>query len=196
MKNYIYCDVSGETSFSDISGYKHFSICTLTVNESKQKKLVNTMCRKKAHLYDFGWPKDIEIKATTLHSLKYNRKIPDRLKRSINGNIYIENILISIIKTCKPRIDSITICKDGFKDNAFRNAPYGIVYNYFAGKIIVPLGVTLGDTILTVDQRNKELHKQKHFDGYIETKIREEAYDRNVRNISLKINHDLLIDNE
>ena len=54
MKYFIYCDESGEISFSSESAYKCFSICALTIDEDRKNKIKNTMRRKKAKLYELG----------------------------------------------------------------------------------------------------------------------------------------------
>ena len=76
MKYYIYCDESGEISFSSDSSYKCFSICALTIDEGKKNKIKNTMKRKNTKLYNLGWPKSIEIKANILHNMMLNKDIP------------------------------------------------------------------------------------------------------------------------
>ena len=74
------------------------------------------------------------------------------------------------------------------KSLSFKNAPYGVIYNFFAGKILVPIILNYKDCFLTVDKRNKEMHNQKHFDGYIETKARGDAFEKETE-LHLEIEH-------
>ena len=189
MRYFIYCDESGESSFSDKTAYKYFSICTLTIDENKRNKIKNTMQRKTAKLYNLGWPKEIEIKASILHGLRMNKYIPQELKNSINGDDFIREILRSLKYACSPRIDYIIIGKEGLADPCFRNAPYGIAYNFFAGKVLIPIILNFKNCFLTIDRRNKEMHAQRHFDGYIETKARGDAFEKKI-GVNLEIKHD------
>lgn len=189
MKRFIYCDESGESSFSEITAFKFFSVCTMTIEETKRKKIRNTMRKKSAKLYRLGWPRELEIKATNLHNLKNNKEIPQAVKNLIDGDKFIEEILFSVKHACQPRIDYIVVNKDGIKDPSFRSSPYGITYNFFAGKVLVPLILEIKDCFLTVDKRNKEMHNQKHFDGYIETRVRGDAFEKGI-DLELEIKHD------
>jgi len=189
MKYFIYCDESGEASFSEKSAYEYFSICVLTIDENKRHKLKNTIKRKTAKLYNLGWPKEIEIKASILHTLRMNKAIPPTVKDAVRGDDFIKEVLTSLKNACFPRVDYIIVRKDGLKDPSFRNAPYGIAYNFFAGKILIPIILSYKDCFLTIDKRNKEMHIQRHFDGYIETKARSDAFERGLQ-INLQIKHD------
>lgn len=188
MRCFIYCDESGDSSFSEKSRHNIFSICALTVEENKKNKIKNTMSRKKAKLYKAGWPKNIEIKASVLHNLKLQKNLPENIKKTISGDDFIIEILTSLKNACLPRIDYIAVKKDKMTDNSFRNAPYGIVYNFYAGKILVPLVCACESCFLTVDKRNKEVHTLRHFDGYIETRIREEAFNKGIK-VDFQIEH-------
>jgi len=188
MKYFIYCDESGETSFSKDSKHQHFSICALTVEESQRNKIKNTIRRKHAKLYRKGWPKDIEIKASLLHGLNFNKKIPLKLKKSITGDQFIKETLKSLKNSCSPRIDFFAVNKDEIVDEEFKHASYGIAYNYFAGKLLIPLIVNCRDSYITLDERSKETHSQMHFNGYLETQVRGYAIENNL-NIRLEIEH-------
>lgn len=189
MKYFIYCDESGEASFSDKSAYEYFSICALTIDENKRNKIKNTMKRKIAKLYNLDWPKEIEIKASVLHGLKMNKEIPQTVKNAINGDEFIKEVLTSLKYACSPRIDYIIVKKGGLKDPSFKNAPYAIAYNFFAGKILIPIILNYKDCFLTIDKRNKEMHAQRHFDGYIETKARGDAFEKKIE-VCLEMKHD------
>jgi hypothetical protein len=184
----IYCDESGDVSFSQRSTAKYFSICTLTIDENKESKIENVMKRKRAKLYRLGWPKNIEIKASILHSMKFRRHIPQEVKQKVNGDKFIKEVLTSLKYSCSPRIDYIIVRKDRLTDPSFRSAPYGIAYNFFAGRVLIPLILSYKNCVLTVDRRNKEVHSQKHFDGYIETKAYDEAFEKHIA-INLQIDH-------
>ncbi len=188
MKYFIYCDESGETSFSEKSTSDYFSICTLTIEETKRKKIQNTLRRKKSKLYKIGWPKGIEIKANVLHGLRFNPNIPQEIKKNINGDEFIKEVLDSVKNSCFPRVDYIIIKKDGLTSPSFMKAPYGIAYNYFSGIILIPRILDCKDCYLTIDKRNKEMHNHKHFDGYIETHARGKALEQKI-DINLEIKH-------
>lgn len=53
----------------------------------------------------------------------------------------------------------------------------------------MPLILEIKDCFLTVDKRNKEMHNQKHFDGYIETRVRGDAFEKGI-DLELEIKHD------
>ena len=190
MRYLIYCDESGEASFTDKSRVKYFGICAISIDATKKKKIQNTLKKKEAKLYKLGWPKEVEIKATVLHNLRHQDNIPDEVKNAINGDDVIKNTLLSLSRACYPRVDYIVVNKDYITSESFRNSPYGVAYNFFAGKILVPLILDLENCLLTVDQRNKEMHHHKHFDGYIETKLSEESFESRA-NFNLEdIKHD------
>lgn len=171
----IYCDESGEASFSPKSEFKYFVVCAITIDESMKSKLQHRMREKQLKLYKLGWPKKIEIKASVLHNMKRDRRIPRSVKAAIDGDAFIQEILISLKNSCSPRVDYIAINKQRLMNESFRNTPYGIAYNYFAGKILVPLVHACADCVLTVDRRSKEMHSHKYFDGYIETMLFKKA---------------------
>jgi len=128
VRKLIYCDESGEISFSRRSIYKYFTICTIAIDEIKKNKLKNTMRRKKRKLYRLGWPKNLEIKASVLHTMEANPAIPDQLKSAFNGDEFIREVLTSLGRSCSPRVDYIVVYKDGVKSSFFRKAPYGRLY--------------------------------------------------------------------
>jgi len=165
----IFMDESGDISFSTTSESKYFTITCLTINEVDEKKINNTIKNKKVKLYNLGWPRQIEMKANTLHVMKYIRKIPASVKSVINGDDYILEILKSVRNSCQLRIDYIVVNKDRIKKPSLRNAEYGIAYNFFSWKLLRPMITHLKSCKLIVDPRNKELHSKKHFEGYIET---------------------------
>ncbi len=189
MRHFIYLDESGEASFSEQTAFPYFSITTMTINEQDKKKIKNILRRAKAKLYKRGWPRAIEIKASILHGLQHHKEIPERLRNEIDGDKFIKSILEKLESSCRPRIDYIVVKKDGFTNPTFKAAPYGIAYNFLAGKILFPLIRNMSDCFLTVDKRNKETHSQKHFDGYIKTTVIGDAYDKR-KDIVLQIKHE------
>jgi len=183
-----FMDESGDISFSNQSQSKYFSITCLTIDEAIKNKLKNTIKKKRAKLYKLGWPKKTEIKANILHGLNRNRRLRKKLNVSIEGDEFIKEILTSVKNSCHPRIDCITINKDKIKDESFRNAEYGIAYNYFAGKLLCPLIMELQNCELTVDRRSKETHPKKHFNDYLKTQVIGEAFERSIKT-TLNIHH-------
>lgn len=127
------------------------------------------MRRKKRYLYGLGWPRQVEVKATTLHGLKHRHEIPQSVRDAIDGDAYIIEILEAVVNSCNPRIDYFAVNKNRIKKAAFRAAEYGIAYNYFTWELLRPMVSQLQKCKLVCDPRNKERHSQKHFEGYIET---------------------------
>ena len=172
IKMYLtFMDESGGIGFSEKSIYKYFVMTALTIEEGIERKIKAIMKKKKAKLYNLGWPRDVEIKAVTLHNLRRNKKIKQMLTSPTNGDNYIQEVLISIKNSCHPRIDYLAINKDGIKDKSLKSADYGIAYNLFAGKFLCPLVKELKIVKLFADPRNKERHSKKHFEAYIKTEI-------------------------
>lgn len=188
MKYLIYCDESGESSFSEKSACECFVITALTIEVEKKKALQKALKRKFGKLIDKGWPKDLEIKASILHGIKWEPKIPQELKDLLDGDKYIEEILDLICNSCDPRIDFFAVRKDKILSPYFREAPYGIAYNFFAGKLLIKIIEQLKDCHLIMDQRNKETHNKQRFDDYIKTMLLQTMIDKK-DNISLNIDH-------
>lgn len=181
MSHYIiYLDESGEISLADNSPYKRFVLTALIIEEEKRKKLYNNVKRKKAELYANGWPKEVEIKAATLHSLKNNHWLRSKMKMAIDGDDYIERFLGSIISACNPRIDYLALNKEQLISGYLKRAEYGIAYNYFAGRMLFPLVRELCKCRIIADPRNKERHARKYFSQYIKTGIYEINFKNNL----------------
>jgi hypothetical protein len=185
-----YCDESGNSSFSEQSIKKsnYFCVCSLTIKTDQERTLNNIIKTKSKHLYKIGWPKEYEIKANRLYGLKRDSIIPSQVKQKINGDEYIQEILNKVSGVVSPRIDYIGVDKAKITSHNLKTAPYGIAYNYFAGKMLIPLIIELESIDLIIDQRNKEAHEFKHFDGHIKTKIIEETENEN-KKIRLRIHH-------
>ena len=75
---------------------------------------------------------NLEIKASVLHNMMQNNNIPQRVKDNIDGGQFIKDILRALKQSCKPQIDYITVRKDKFTSPSFKNASYGIAYNFFS----------------------------------------------------------------
>lgn len=194
MDYFIYCDESGESSFSEKSFFKYFLLTSLTIRKDQRQKIIRTLKRKYAHLYKLGWPKNIEIKASTLNALdnprelSSNKNIPESVKKQINGKEYIKEILSSLSRCCEFEIDYFIVNKDGIRSPYFREASYGIAYNFFAGKLLPRIIIEKESTFLIMDQRNKETHNKKNFDDYIKSQVLG-AILKTEKNIDLKIDH-------
>lgn len=167
--NLIFMDESGDISFSPDSNSKYFTITCLTIDEAIKNKIKNTMRHKKHKLYKLGWPRNVEVKATNLHGMKHDWRIPQKVKDVINGDGYIVKIIESIKYSCQPRIDYITINKDRIQKVSLRQAEYGIAYNFFSWELLRPIVIHLKNCKLIVDPKNKERHSKRHFEGYIGT---------------------------
>ena len=98
MSSLIFCDESGDSSFSASSTSPFFSVCAITIPDTEGHKIKNTIKHKREKLYKQGWPKDLEIKANQLHTLCGNSRLPESLKKSVDGDAYIREILQSLIR--------------------------------------------------------------------------------------------------
>jgi len=71
------------------------------------------------------------------------------------------------------KISYLVVNKNNIKHQSFRNAPYGIGYNYFTGVLLSELVFddNICDFQLTYDEKSKETHPNKRFVEYLQTKI-------------------------
>ncbi len=179
---YIFLDESGVTKgFDETKSSKTFNIALLTTEDQDSIKRVIRSFIKKA--IKAGWPQDIEIKAAELFKAKHNRRVSEAFKYKHNSYKLIEEILQKLSE-CDLTIDYISVKKSGIYPH-LRESPYGILYNYFASKILIPKLDRFSDVLLRADARNKEQHTMLKFEGYIET----EAYLNIKHPIKLKIEH-------
>ncbi len=165
MREY-FLDESGELGFSQNS-CRHFLIAIIEAHDSKRLK--NVLRKEKKKLHDLGWPREIEIKGTSLFGSHRNSLIPTAISANRHG--HIEQIISRILSTgIVPSF--IAVKKDRLTQN-LKNAPYGIAYNYFTAKLFCQIiaGCTGDDLRLIVDQRNKETHAHMPFNGYLETRV-------------------------
>jgi len=166
-----YCDESGEISFSKKSDYDYFLITAMTIKTEDEIKLIRTLKRKYSKLYNIGWPKDKEIKSTALHNLKWENNVPQNIKDNLDGDKFIEEIIQSLKLSCPFTVAFFIVKKSGIINPYFRHAPYGIAYNFFAGKLIPQIILKNESCLLIMDQRNKETHGKQCFDEYISTTL-------------------------
>lgn len=162
----IFLDESGEFGFEPGSS-NHLLIALLDTDNPKRLK--NAMRREKKRLHDLGWPRDIEIKGTSLFGCHHNARIPNLIAN--NRILHLTRIVKKILGAGVTPHYAI-VRKDSLTQN-LQNAPYGIAYNYFAGNLLCKVhnGVLNCPVTLVVDRRNKETHAHMPFDGYVATRI-------------------------
>lgn len=160
----VYLDESGELGFS--SGSSNFFIITM-VTTPEAKKLKNVMRKEKKKLHDLGWPKEIEIKGTSLFRSHLKEKIPGCI--SDNRVQHIQKI-IGRIKGCGTKFHYCCVDKNKLTD-AMKSAPYGVLYNIFSARLLGEIyrSHTKCEMAMIVDQRSKETHDWAKFDGYVTT---------------------------
>lgn len=80
------------------------------------------------------------------------------------------------------KVSYIVVEKSKITNQSFRNAPYGISYNYFTGKLLKNLVFehNLHDIYLTYDERSKESHPNQKYQQYIQTLMYGEALEKEV----------------
>ncbi len=157
----VFLDESGECSFSHSSIYRHFLITILSIDDSEMNIIKKKLKREFAHIIKNGWDKTKEIKASDLYR---NKKF---------GAESVKKILKSLIEIKSIEFSYIIVNKEEITNVSFRNASYGIGYNYFTGVILSELIFQDGfhNIHLIYDLRNKETHQKRHFKQYLETKI-------------------------
>lgn len=165
---HLFLDESGECSFSRTSDYKHFLITILSVDTSEVNKIKDYLRRKTASFIKKGWDKSKEIKADKIYN-KFGEK-------------GITDVILSLIKINSLEISYIIVNKDKINNLSFRNASYGIPYNYFIGILLSELIFCdeFYDVYLIFDNRNKEAHQNKHFTEYLETNIFGKAMEKEI----------------
>lgn len=163
----LYIDESGELGRK--AGSSKFFLIT-ALSTANPKALKKRIWKQKAALYNEGWPKDIEIKGTTLWGAGHNSRIPKTISER---RITIIRDMISAIVASPIKIHYSIANKARLADRIL-NAPYGVAYNYLAGKLITRAyqDYYCGSLHVVVDQRSKETHSKLKFDSYVETKLR------------------------
>ncbi len=173
----LFLDESGESSFSPNSSFKHFLITILSNDTAENNQLKNRVIKHNADIYNKGWDKNDEIKASDLNrDKKYG---PNSIKK----------VLLSLKKLPSLEISYIVINKDEITSPSIRTAPYGIAYNYFSSKLLSDLifKYKLYKTHLIYDKRNKEAHPNKHFREYLSSQVWGNAFEKKV-SVYLTIN--------
>lgn len=162
----VFVDESGE--FGQKSGSSKFFLIA-ALSTANKKALNKRIKKEKAILYNDGWPGDIEIKGTSLWGSHHNSRIPQRI--SANRIDILKRIITSIVLS--PVKVHYSIARKERLAPHIRSAPYGVAYNWLAGKLLTrayPEHFS-GPLNLIVDQRNKETHSKMKFDGYVETQL-------------------------
>jgi hypothetical protein len=142
------------------------------IDDSEFTILKGKLKRQFAYFIRNGWDKTKEIKASELY--KDIRFGASAVFRVLNALMQLNSIKISYL----------VVNKNNIKHQAFRDAPYGIGYNYFTGVLLSELVFqdNICDFQLTYDEKNKETHPNRRFVEYLQTKIYGSAFelDRNV----------------
>ncbi len=169
---HLFLDESGECSFSQSSRYKHFLITIIAIDDSELTTLKDKLKRQFAYFIRNGWDKTKEIKASELYK---NRRF---------GASAVFRVLNALKQLNSIKISYLVINKNNIKHQAFRDAPYGIGYNYFTGVLLSELVFqdNICDFQLTYDEKSKETHTNKRFEEYLQTEIYGSAleFDTNV----------------
>lgn len=166
----LYLDESGDLSFSARSICTHFVISILSVDPAHMNTVTKRLKRQYAKFRRKGWPKGQEFKAASL----FNRKGFETQA--------IRNLLKQLTPIPSLEISYIVVNKSKLTNQSFRSASYGAAYNYFTGVLLSELMFLdgLSNVHLIVDQRNKETHKRKHFQEYLQTTICGKALEKKV----------------
>lgn len=172
----LFQDESGDCSFSSDSCYKYLLITIISIDSSNVSKIKNCLKREFAFFINNGWNKRKELKA---NSLNRDRRF---------GRTAVSSVLNTLITIPSLEINYIVINKEMITNQSFRQAPYGTAYNYFTGILLSDIVFRDGfnDAYLIYDKRNKESHKNQHFQEYIETKIFGTALENNI-NVSFSL---------
>ena len=184
--HHLFLDESGE--FGTKTGSSQYFLITVlsTMNVKALEKRVH---KEKSKLYNAGWPKQLEIKGTTLWGADHYPAIPTAISsRRVD---IIGEILEAI---CASPIDiHHCICKKKHLKPHLLAAEYGIAYNYFCGTLLCrAYKHYTGPLSLVVDQRSKETHSKMKFDGYVATRLVTECDHAHPLTIAHAESHDVL----
>lgn len=163
-----YLDESGEFSFGEDSIYKHGLITVIVCDQNKKRDLKTAINRENGKAINSGWVKANEFKATTVFN---NKKFGEKTLHSVLDHL----ILVPSLE-----IHFIIVNKSKITQEAFKNAPYGIAYNFFSGKILeeIIFGKQNYQFDLIFDDRNKETHSNKRFTEYLNSCILGKALEK------------------
>jgi len=182
----LYMDESGELGNHSNSS-KYFLICILRADS--EKALRKRLKKEKAALISAGWPKEIEIKGTSIWSSPHDPRIPriigERRVEIIHG--VIQSILSGPVEVFYAVVNKARI------HERLLRADYGIAFNYFSGQLLCKSHKYFENRNidLVVDQRNKETHHKMKFDGYIETRMLTDCSHDHQFTIEHKESHDV-----
>lgn len=164
--HYLFIDESGELGTNPKSS--EFFLITALCTENL-KALEKRIWKEKAKLINAGWPRDIEIKGTSVWGSPYNARIPTTISDKR------EDVMCGILQSicAGPNKVHYSIAKKKHLSSHIMRAEYGIAYNWLCGSLLCRAYHKhfAGDLEIVVDQRSKETHSKMKFDGYIETKL-------------------------
>ncbi|HEY0328143.1 MAG TPA: DUF3800 domain-containing protein [Rhodopseudomonas sp.] len=185
--NYLFIDESGELGQKEKSS-AFFLIAALCTSDLRA--LEKRLWKEKAKLYNAGWPKNVEIKGTTLWGADHNPNIPKEI--SSKRLQILEEIIKSICASTGKLHYSIAQKK--FLSQSIMNADYGIAYNFLCGTLLCRAYKRYfpGDLEIVVDQRSKETHSKMKFDGYLETRLIGDCAHEGKLSIAHSESHDVL----
>lgn len=166
VMHFLFLDESGEFGFQDGSS-KHLLLAILETDDPKRLK--NVIRKEKKALHDLGWPRNLEIKGTSLWKCSRNKAVPKVISQ--NRDAHLSRIVERIL-SCGARPHYFVVRKSALKES-LKKAPYGIAYNYFAGNILCKIHAKKFQfpVTLVVDRRNKETHANMPFNDYITTRM-------------------------
>lgn len=182
MQN-VFLDESGDLGFA--GGSTHFIIGLLSPQSGSA--LARVIRNFNAHLTNKGWNNSVEIKATNLFNCPTNGDIPDTFAYKKNPEVPIQNIL-QRIAALQVEIDYAVVRLSTVYDY-LKKLPNAILYNYFSLQVLKPRLSLYPAVTLWVDKRNREYHRQLHFDGYIETEIQLKRAEAKKERMALTIRH-------
>lgn len=163
---HVFIDESGELG-TKAGSSRFFLIAMLSV--PSPRALEKRIWKEKAKLYNAGWPKDLEIKGTSVWGCQHNPRIPP----SISGR-RVEILRDIITSICYSDVKIFySIAQKCHLSARLMAVDYGIAYNYLAGTLISRCHANHlnGPLEIVVDQRSKETHSKLKFDGYLETRL-------------------------
>jgi len=164
--HHLFIDESGELGLS--VGSSEFFLITALCTENL-KALEKRVWKEKAKLINAGWPKDIEIKGTSIWGSPHNPRIPKAISDKR------EDIMSEVIQSicAGPNKVHYSIAKKKHLSSHIMKAEYGIAYNFLCGTLLCRAYARhfAGPLEIVVDQRSKETHSKMKFDGYVETRL-------------------------
>jgi hypothetical protein len=160
----IYQDESGCLGFKKGSS-KFFAVALVCPQNSKH--LSNIVRKFKGRLIKSGWPKTVEIKAHNLFVAQSDARIPTSYLYKNSPEQPIFDFLTSLA-SCELEIDVIVVLKSKINSD-LRTLPYGILFNYYSGRVLIDRILRYSDVNLYVDETSKQIHDLLQFDGYIRT---------------------------